>query len=67
MFAQASTMDALLLGRRTYEIFAARRQPVLLRDIADVKRLRDEDGPNLLTQGSTELSMRSWLTTSSTR
>ena len=28
---------------------------VLLRDIADVKRLRDEDGPTLLTQGSTEL------------
>ena len=28
---------------------------VLLRDIADVKRLRDEDGPILLTLGSTEL------------
>jgi hypothetical protein len=28
---------------------------LLLRDIADVKRLRNEDGPNLLTQGSTEL------------
>jgi dihydrofolate reductase len=28
---------------------------VLLCDIADVKRPRDEDGPNLLTQGSTEL------------
>ncbi len=28
---------------------------MLLRDIADVKRLRDEDGPNLVTQGSTEL------------
>ena len=28
---------------------------VLLRDIAGVKRLRDEDGPNLVTQGSTEL------------
>ena len=80
----------LLLGRRTYEIFAAywpyydtdapdggiaRRfnktrkyavsrsgdvdtswaGSVLLRDIADVKRLSREDGPNLLTQGSTEL------------
>lgn len=80
----------LLLGRRTYEIFAAywpyydeaapdgdiaRRfneikkyavsrsgeidtgwaGTVLLRDIADVKRLKQEDGPNLLTQGSTEL------------
>ena len=28
---------------------------VLLRDIAEVKRLKQEDGPNLLTQGSTEL------------
>ena len=28
---------------------------VLLRSIADVKRLREEDGPNLVTQGSTEL------------
>jgi len=28
---------------------------VLLRDIADVRRLRDENGPNLVTQGSTEL------------
>lgn len=81
----------LLLGRRTYEIFAAYwphyhdashggiaklfnkikkyvvsrsgevdtswAGSVLLRDIADVKRLKQEDGPkkNLLTQGSTEL------------
>ncbi len=80
----------LLLGRKTYEIFAAYwpyydenapdggiakrfnaikkyavsrsgevdtswRGSVLLRDIADVKRLRGEDGPNLVTQGSTEL------------
>ena len=80
----------LLLGRRTYEIFAAywpyyeedadygsiarlfkdiRKYvvsrsgevdtgwagSVLLRDIADVKRLKQEDGPNLVTQGSTEL------------
>src|SRR3982750_724073 len=80
----------LLLGRRTYEIFAAywpyykedaahggiarlfndiRKNvvsrpgevdtswsgSVLLRDIADVKRLKQEDGPNLVTQGSTEL------------
>jgi len=28
---------------------------VLLRDIADVKRLREKDGPNLVIQGSTEL------------
>jgi dihydrofolate reductase len=80
----------LLLGRKTYEIFAAywpyydeKKEDggiaklfnqikkyvvsrsgdvdtswagsVLLRDIADVKRLRQEDGPNLVTQGSTEL------------
>src|SRR5215217_3433374 len=80
----------LLLGRKTYEIFAAYwpyqdedaphggiaklfndikkyavsrsgevdtswAGSVLLRDIADVKRLKQEDGPNLLTQGSTEL------------
>ena len=80
----------LLLGRKTYEIFAAywpyyeEDAPhggiaklfkdikkyvvsrsgevdtswvgsVLLRDIADVKRLKQEDGPSLVTQGSTEL------------
>src|SRR5215203_7498451 len=80
----------LLLGRKTYEIFAGYwpyydedaphggiaklfnkikkyavsrlsfvdkswAGSVLLRDIADVKRLREEDGPNLVTQGSTEL------------
>jgi dihydrofolate reductase len=80
----------LLLGRKTYEIFAAYwpyydedapdggiarkfkeirkyvvsrsgdvdtswQGSVLLRDIDDVKRLRAEDGPNLVTQGSTEL------------
>src|SRR3979411_1661099 len=79
----------LLLGRKTYEIFAAYwpyydedgpaggitkllkqikksvfsrwghvntsgSGSVLLRDIADVKRLKQEDGPNLVTQGSTE-------------
>ncbi len=80
----------LLLGRKTYEIFAAYwpyydetapdgtiarlfnnatkyvvsrsgevdtswRGSVLLRDITDVERLRAQDGPNLITQGSTEL------------
>jgi dihydrofolate reductase len=80
----------LLLGRKTYEIFAAYwpyydenapdgaiaktfnkitkyavsrsgdvdiswRGSVLLRDIADVRRLKQEDGPDLVTQGSTEL------------
>jgi len=80
----------LLLGRKTYEIFAAYwpyydegssdggiaklfneikkyavsrsgevdtswQGSALLRDIADVKRLKQEDGPNLITQGSTEL------------
>src|SRR5438093_2770242 len=80
----------LLLGRTTYEIFAAYwpyqdedaphggiaklfndvkkyvvsrsgevdkswAGSVLLRNIADVKGLKQEDGPNLVTQGSTEL------------
>jgi dihydrofolate reductase len=80
----------LLLGRKTYEIFAAywpyydedaphggiatlfkniRKYvvsrsgevdtswagSVLLRDIAEVTRLKQEEGPNLVTQGSTEL------------
>ena len=79
----------LLLGRKTYEIFAGYwpyydetpnsgiaklfndirkyvvsrsgdvdttwQGSVLLRDIANVKRLKEEDGPNLVTQGSTEL------------
>jgi dihydrofolate reductase len=79
----------LLLGRKTYEIFAAYwpyydeashggiaqlfnatkkyvvsrsgevdtswAGSVLLYDIADVKRLKQEDGPHLVTQGSTEL------------
>ena len=80
----------LLLGRKTYEIFAAywpfhddegtdggigkrinevRKYAVsrsgevdiswqgstILRDIDAVKRLKDKDGPDLLTQGSTEL------------
>lgn len=80
----------LLLGRKTYEIFAAYwpyydedapdggiakqfnrvkkyavsrggevdtgwKDTVLLRSIEDVKRLKQEDGPNLVTQGSAEL------------
>jgi dihydrofolate reductase len=80
----------LLLGRKTYEIFAAYwpyyddtapdggvarlfkrirkyvvsrsgnvdtswQGSVLLRSIDEVKRLREDDGPDLVTQGSTEL------------
>ena len=40
---------------RSGEVDTSWQGSVLLRDIADVKRLRDEDGPNLVTQGSTEL------------
>ncbi|HEY2749482.1 MAG TPA: dihydrofolate reductase family protein [Polyangia bacterium] len=80
----------LLLGRKTYEIFAgfwpyydegaahggiakllngAKKYvvsrsgevdtgwagSVLVRDLAEIKRLKQQDGPNLVTQGSTEL------------
>ena len=80
----------LLLGRKTYEIFAAYwpyydhaaehgriatlfdritkyvvsrsgdvdtgwQNSVLLRDVSEVRRLKEQDGPSLVTQGSTEL------------
>jgi dihydrofolate reductase len=40
---------------RSGEVDTGWQGSVLLRDIADVRRLRDEDGPNLVTQGSSEL------------
>ncbi|HEX3233636.1 MAG TPA: dihydrofolate reductase family protein, partial [Gemmatimonadales bacterium] len=40
---------------RSGDVDTSWRRSVLLRHIADVKRLREEDGPNLVTQGSTEL------------
>jgi dihydrofolate reductase len=40
---------------RSGDVDTSWQRSVLLRDIADVKRLREEDGPNLVTQGSTEL------------
>jgi dihydrofolate reductase len=40
---------------RSGEVDTSWQGSVLLRDIADVKRLKQEDGPNLVTQGSTEL------------
>jgi dihydrofolate reductase len=40
---------------RSGEVDTSWQGSVLLRDIAGVKRLREEDGPNLVTQGSTEL------------
>ena len=40
---------------RSGEVDTSWQRSVLLRDIADVVRLRNKDGPNLLTQGSTEL------------
>jgi len=40
---------------RSGEVDTSWQGSVLLRDIAAVQRLRQEDGPNLVTQGSTEL------------
>lgn len=40
---------------RSGEVDTSWQGSVLLRDIDQVKRLRQEDGPNLVTQGSTEL------------
>src|SRR5258705_10950222 len=40
---------------RSGEVDTSWADSVLLRDIADVKRLKQEGGPNLVTQGSTEL------------
>jgi dihydrofolate reductase len=40
---------------RSGEVDTSWQGSVLLRDIADVKGLKQEDGPNLVTQGSTEL------------
>jgi dihydrofolate reductase len=41
---------------RSGEVDTSWAGSVLLRDITDVKRLKQEDGPNLVTQGSTELA-----------
>ncbi len=40
---------------RSGEVDTSWAGTVLLRDIADVERLKKEDGPNLVTQGSAEL------------
>jgi dihydrofolate reductase len=40
---------------RSGEVDTSWQGSVLLRDIADIKRLKQEDGPNLVTQGSTRL------------
>ncbi len=40
---------------RSGEVDTSWQGSVLLRDIDEVKRLKHEDGPNLVTQGSTEL------------
>jgi dihydrofolate reductase len=40
---------------RSGDVDTSWQRSMLLRDIADVKRLREEDGPDLVTQGSTEL------------
>ncbi|HEY2094494.1 MAG TPA: dihydrofolate reductase family protein [Thermoanaerobaculia bacterium] len=40
---------------RSGDVDTSWKGTVLLRDIDGVKRLKEEDGPNLVTQGSTEL------------
>lgn len=40
---------------RSGEVDTGWQRSVLLRDVADVKRLKQEAGPDLVTQGSTEL------------
>jgi dihydrofolate reductase len=40
---------------RSGEVDTGWKGSVLIRDISDVKRLRQEDGPDLVTQGSSEL------------
>lgn len=40
---------------RSGEVDTSWKDSVLLRDLAEVKRLREEDGPNLVTQGSSDL------------
>jgi dihydrofolate reductase len=40
---------------RSGELDTGWADSVILRDIAAVKRLKQDDGPNLVTQGSTEL------------
>src|SRR5688500_5994947 len=40
---------------RSGEVDTGWQRSVLLRDVAEVKRLKQTDGPNLVTQGSTEL------------
>jgi hypothetical protein len=52
---------------RSGEVDTSWAGSVLLRDIADVKRLKQEDGPNLVTQGSTDSSTRCSPVTWSTR
>jgi dihydrofolate reductase len=40
---------------RSGDVDTSWQRSVLLRNLTDVKRLQQEDGPNLVTQGSTEL------------
>ena len=55
VFDDKGLNEPIYLQKHAIGVDTSWQGSVLLRDIADVKRLRDEDGPNLVTQGSTEL------------
>ena len=50
-----SVIHAKYVVSRSGKVDTSWQGTVLLRDIGDVKRLAEQDGPTLVTQGSTEL------------
>jgi len=50
-----STIGSVKMLIASTRSLASSAGSLLLRDIAEVKRLKQEDGPHLVTQGSTEL------------